>query len=296
MTGWIFIILMLIFGVFILVCIPHNLRVWRVRRQYKSLPNGIKKEVCQVIRAAAAKGPSVSFLCLDNELPNSEPQIVLQSHVGGIPYSEAGATWPLGGDGSNSSRDPARFLLQVRLDEPSLGQVWQGRLIEVFFGKLDLFVRSYANPSLQKHVPIYPATTPFDCIALSSLPMPIERRAEEGDDPLPISPKEMCVKIPEIPRLLEKFTRDHPGLLTQILRPGIYGYDLEEADIAYQGGYPMLIQVSHDAKCDLCHAPMRFLFQFGEIIPGFRVGDAGVIYIYGCDSHPDQCKGFFDSQ
>src|SRR5258707_1148217 len=119
MMDWIFIILMLIFGVFILVCIPHNLRVWRVRRQYRSLPKEIKKQVWQVVQAAAAKGPSVSFLCLDNELPSSEPEIVLQSHVGGIPYSEAGATWPLCGDESNPSRHPARFLLQVRLDEPS---------------------------------------------------------------------------------------------------------------------------------------------------------------------------------
>jgi hypothetical protein len=37
---------------------------------------------------------------------------------------EAGEDWPTG--------QPAKFLLQVRLDEPALGQRWQGRLLREF--------------------------------------------------------------------------------------------------------------------------------------------------------------------
>jgi hypothetical protein len=44
-----------------------------------------------------------------------------------------------------------------------------------------------------------------------------------------------------------------------------------------------------------CGKTMRFLFQFGEIIPKLRLADAGVCLIYGCDEHPERCKGFIDS-
>jgi hypothetical protein len=40
---------------------------------------------------------------------------------------------------------------------------------------------------------------------------------------------------------------------------------------------------------------MRFLFQFGDLVPGSPLGDAGVGYVYGCDGHPDDCVGFIDS-
>ena len=110
-----------------------------------------------------------------------------------------------------------------------------------------------------------------------------------------MSPAELCDRVPEIKNLLSPFTNDVAGLLSQILRPNVYGYDLEAPEIAYQGGAPMLIQNPHDPVCDHCHQRMRFLFQFGEIIPGLQLADAGVGYVYGCDDHPDHCKGFIDS-
>jgi hypothetical protein len=101
--------------------------------------------------------------------------------------------------------------------------------------------------------------------------------------------------IPEIKNLLSEFTGDCSGLLSQILRPHVYGYDLKAPEIAYEGGSPTLIQNPHDPECDHCKRPMRFLFQFGEIIPGLELADAGVGYVYGCDDHPDHCKAFIDS-
>lgn len=101
--------------------------------------------------------------------------------------------------------------------------------------------------------------------------------------------------VPKINELLRPFTRDATGVLSQILRPNIYGYDLEEWQIAYVGGDPMLIQNPHEPVCDLCGKPMRFLLQVGEIFSDLRLADAGGCYIYGCDEHPDCCKGFIDS-
>lgn len=108
-------------------------------------------------------------------------------------------------------------------------------------------------------------------------------------------PARLCDNFPEITVPLEPYTHDFAGVLAQILHPNVYGYDLDAPDIAYLGGNPMLIQNPHDPICDECGTPMQFLFQFGEIVPGAKMADAGVFYVYGCDDHPDCCKGFVDS-
>jgi hypothetical protein len=119
---------------------------------------------------------------------------------------------------------------------------------------------------------------------------------EEGErEQAPMTPAGLCNSIPEIEEALSPFSRDAPGLLAHILRPGIYGYDLDIYEIAFQGGSPILIQNPHDAECDECQAAMRFLFQFGELVAEFPLADAGVGYVYGCDRHPDRCKVFVDT-
>src|SRR5229473_4901601 len=130
--GWTCAIILGILGPFALVCIPHNLRVWRVRRRYRALTREVRDQVFQLIRTAAAKGPAVIFLYLNKEFPCREPEIIILSHVGGVPYAEAGDTWPTRHGNPDPKRHLARFLLQVRLDDPSLGQQWQGRLMVVF--------------------------------------------------------------------------------------------------------------------------------------------------------------------
>jgi hypothetical protein len=280
-------ILLGIIGLFVLVCIPHNLRVWRTRKVLKMLPAKVKDRVLELIEEAAAKNPSITYLLLDNERPCSEPEAAILSHVGGTPYAEKGETWPY-----HLDSDPPRFLLQVRLDEPSLGEQWQGRLIAVFLVfDAEQIIKSYAAPSLEKYVPISSSVPSFSCVRLRSLPFPIASKY----DPIPMSPAQLCDHIPEVKELLSPFAGDCSGLLSQILRPNIYGYDLEAPEIAYQGGSPMLIQNPHDPECDHCQRRMRFLFQFGEIIPGLQIADAGVGYVYGCDEHPHHCKGFIDS-
>jgi hypothetical protein len=275
-----------IIGFLVVDYIPHNLRIWRLRRVFRSLPKNVMEQVLDLIEKAAAQNPSITYLFFDDS-PCSQPETAVLSHVGGIPYAERGETWP-----AHPDSVPPRFLLQVRLDQPSLGEQWRGRLIAVFLvSDAEQIVRSYAAPTLVKYVPISSPVTPFSCIRLRSLPFP----AASTDDQIPMSPAQLCDNIAGIKNLLSSFASDCPGLLSQILRPNVYGYDLEAPEIAYQGGSPMLIQNPHDPDCDHCNRRMRFLFQFGEIIPGLQLADAGVGYVYGCDDHPDHCKAFIDS-
>ena len=116
-----------IVGLFVLICLPHNLRVRRVRRVFRSLPAGVVDQVLEFIEQAAARGHSVTFLRLAEEAAGDDA-VLIQSHVGGVPYAESGDDWPQG----TPEGDPAKFMLQVRLDEPSLGDQWQKRLVVVF--------------------------------------------------------------------------------------------------------------------------------------------------------------------
>ena len=216
-------------GLFIIVCIPHNMRIWRVRKVFSNLPNHVKDQVLEVIKEAATHNPSITYLLLDDS-PCSELEEMVSSHVGGVPYAEKGETLP-----SKENSDPPRFLLQVRLDDPSLGDTWQDRLIAVFLVfDAEQIVRSYESPSLDKYVPISSPATPFRCIRLKSIAYPVTSK----DEPTPMSPAELCDRVPEIENLLSPFTKDVAGLLSQILRPDVYGYDLEAPEIAYQGGAP----------------------------------------------------------
>ena len=50
--GWFIAILLGAAFLFALICIPHNVRVRRVRRVYKSLPAEVRDRVLEVIDAA----------------------------------------------------------------------------------------------------------------------------------------------------------------------------------------------------------------------------------------------------
>lgn len=275
-------------GLFALICLPHNVRIWRVRRIYRSLPADVIEEVLRLIEQAAGRGPSVIFLRLSKDDPADE-DVLLESHVGGLPYAESGDDWPQG----TPDGEPAKFMLQVRLDHPELGDQWRGRLIVAFLVfDYDQAVRCYATPSFEKYVALDAKRAPNPCLPLKPVRFPAEV-GEEGT--VPMMPARLCDDFPEITVPLEPYTNDFAGVLAQILRPNVYGYSLDAPEVAYIGGDPMLIQNPHNPICDACGRAMRFLFQFGEIVPGVQMADAGVFYVYGCDDHPDRCKGFVDS-
>ncbi|KAJ3057117.1 hypothetical protein HK102_011099 [Quaeritorhiza haematococci] len=275
--------IVVVVGLLLAVILPHNLRVRRVRQVSRTLPTDEKDRILGLIVEMASQGPSLTLLLVDRNRRSDEEAMRLQSHVGGSPYAEAGDDRPLGAS--------ARFLLQVRLDEPTLGQQWEGRLLTVYLvHDVELVVRSYAAPSPERRVALLFSDAQAPAIALRAMRFPMEVESRE-----PMSPARICETSPAVRERLDQFTDDRVGLLSQILRPDLYGYDLEAPDIAYFGGEPMLIQCGHDPVCDECGSPMRFLFQFGEIIPGLQLGDGGVGYVYGCDDHPRCCKGFLDS-
>jgi hypothetical protein len=182
--------------------------------------------------------------------------------------------------------------MQVRLDDPGLGDRWRGRLIEVFLVfDLEQVVRSYGSPDRSAFVPLQSIDPPAQCVPLRHIRLPKFRETEEG-----ISWSEQLVRdVPRIQQILNPYSKDVEGLLAQILCPETYGYRLVEASLAFVGGNPILIQNPHEAVCDKCREPMRFLLQFGDIIPGVQLADAGVCYVYGCDQHPDLCKAYIDS-
>ena len=286
--GWAAVIVLGLVALIAVISIPHNLRVRRVRRVFGAIPGEIKDRILALIEKAASQSPSVTFLRLDENQCPPEDNVQLASHVGGLPYAEGNDDWPPG----IAEKEPSRFLIQVRIDEPSLGSRWQGRLICVFLVfDAEQIVRSYAAPTPGKHKCLDSPEPPFGCIRLNTLRIP----TESDTDRVPTSPKRLCEMIPAISAVLRPFTKDAPGVVAQILRPHLYGYNLEEPDIAYVGGDPMLIQNLHKPVCAKCGRQMRFLFQFGEVIPEWQLADGGVCYVYGCDDHPDQCRAFIDS-
>ena len=285
--GWLSLLGLGAIGLFILACIPHNLRIWRVRRTFSSLPDEVVNKVLRLIEKAAASEPAVTFLRLSEEIHDDEP-VLVDSHVGGVPYAEAGDDWPEG----TPEGDPAKFLLQVRLDEPTLGDQWQGRLVVAFLRfDLEQPVRSYGSPSVERYIQLEQEEPRRTCIRLQHLNMP----AESFDERLPMTPTQLCQSIPEIENVLRPYSHDFEGILTQILRPNVYGYSLDTADIAYVGGDAAFIHNPHEPLCDQCGEQMRFLLLFGEVIPDLPMADGGVYYVYGCDEHPEQVKGFVDS-
>lgn len=285
--GWLIVVVLGLIGLFILICVPHNLRIWRVRRIYRNLPPQVVDDILTSIEKSAANGPSVTFLRLSNEVEVDEDAL-LDSHAGGLPYAEAGDKWPNG----TPEGAPAKFLLQVRIDEPSLGEKWQGRLIIAFLVfDLDQIATSHI-PSTERYVPLEKMRPPRTPIRFRHLRMPVESVEEKA----PMSPRALVDAVPEIESLLCPYTSDFAGVLTQVLRPNFYGYNLDAPDIAYFGGDPTFIHERHDPpKCNQCGKPMRFLMQFGEVIPELRMADGGVYTVYGCDDHPVQCKGFVDT-
>jgi len=118
---WILGMVLGLIGLFVLICIPHNLRVRRVRRVYRSLPTEVVEQVLHLIEQAAANGLSITFLRLSDEV-SCDDGVLVQPNVSGLPYAESSDDWPQG----TPEGEPAKFMLQVRLDHPGLVGQWQG--------------------------------------------------------------------------------------------------------------------------------------------------------------------------
>jgi len=73
-VAWILGFVLGLAGLFVLICLPHNVRIWRVRRVYRSLPTEVVDQVLQLLEQAAARGRSVTFLRLAEEVAWTDAQ------------------------------------------------------------------------------------------------------------------------------------------------------------------------------------------------------------------------------
>lgn len=307
-----------------MICVPavllgwtivvHNVRVRRVRKLARSLPAGTRERILARI-TDAARGASVCTLLVPADSPGDEPQSArppqpdfTASRFGGPPYGEAGEQWPTRDD---DSREPADFLIQVRLDDP-LPSPWRGRLIVVFL-KFDVTqtVFVYAAPSPAKYArrPGSPDASPECCL----MPLPIPQAtptsiphspekvvagetttaapAFEDEWQLPYDPSLLIESVPGLRDELRQFTRHPADLLAQWMAPHHYGYGFDLSDIVQMGGRPQWVQDDPGPMtCPECGEPLRFLFQFGDLSGQSRLGEAGVCYVFGCDAHPDRAQ------
>lgn len=275
-----------LFGFLTAFGIPPRISARRAQCIYENLPAEVVNQVLRAIEHVATGVPSITLLRPSEEIGHDEA-VLLESHIGGLPYAEANDKWPQGTNG-----DPATLLLQVRMDEPSLGEQWQGRLFVVFLAPdLKLIVRSYANPSAEKYIPLESGSRRRVCNRLSQHRMP----TESDDELLPMSASKLVETVLEIKKLLQPYTRDCSAVLSQVLQPGFNGHDLEAEHAIYLGGEPLVIQQPHEPLCDHCGTPMRFLLQFGNVFPGVQMPKGSVASVYGCDDHPNQCRGVLDT-
>lgn len=66
-----------------------------MRRVFKSLPSEVVAQVLQLIEQAATRGPSITYPRL-SEIVSCPENVLIQSHIGGVPYAESGDDWPQG--------------------------------------------------------------------------------------------------------------------------------------------------------------------------------------------------------
>lgn len=273
--------------------ILDRLRIRRVRREYSKLTVKIRDQILGLIDHAGRERSLCSVLVADTP---TAPQITA-SHYGGVPYAEAGETWPIA---VADKATPADFLIQIQLDD-TFPASWVGRLLTVF-NRFDVeqTVRSYAVPSPERYcsLPGGPALQQEWTLIKVRIPTQsgVEPPTRESDEPasngtglLDYDPVVLLESVPELVDVLKPQTSKPADLLAAILAPNHASYGFELSDLVQLGGQPVwLIEDPGPQLCRHCGSAMRFLFQFGDLNGGITLGDGGVCYVFGCDAHPDE--------
>ncbi|WP_368562184.1 hypothetical protein [Pseudoxanthomonas sp. UTMC 1351] len=209
------------------------------------------------------------------------------ARIGGQPLARAGEPWPTGEDG-----EPGKFLLQLPLPAVA-GKAWEGRLIVVYMVQQALLVRSYSGAHLDELVPqTDPTSTAVEPVGLQAVAIPTAADDGHGAD---LNLAEQLIKeVPGLESKLAGLTAYPAPVLLKLLAGHAEAGDIRLEDVVLVGDAPALISSTHDPKCLICHQPMRFLFQLADATQSFGLGDCGVGYVYGCDTHPEFCQGFVD--
>lgn len=255
----------------------------RTRAAAATLPASVHREVLDLVDRAGEED-GTTLLLLRPDLDGSRDG---SSHLGGDPCLAPGASWP-----ANDAGAPARFLAQVRLESPPLPPPWAGRPVLVFEGP-DGGV--FARPGATGATPTQaPAGVPRAAeVPISTLRLPRARAVDDDEDDASFAPVPLVRRVPAMRPLLERYGETAEHLLAYVLIPGINTHEVDTFHVCLMGGAPELIQGEHEARCQACAAPMRFLFQLGDVlgIPG----DAPIVYVYGCDVHPERFQAFVDN-
>lgn len=259
----------------------HAARRARLRKAAAGLSASTCREVLGLVdRAGAEDGAPVLLL-----RPRPDSVADPASRLGGDPDLPPGSPWP-----RDASGVAAPFLAQLRLQVPPLPAAWTDRRILVFGGAKGTVLAFSAPP-----VAAPPAPAPKGVRRSEPVPLGVTRlpRVEgDGDEvPSPYAPALLLRRVPAVRTLLARHGEPE-RLLPYVLVRGIDTYELDTSDVILMGGEPELVHGAHGARCKDCSRPMTFLVQLGDVLA--LPGRAPVVYVYGCDAHPDRVLAFVD--
>jgi hypothetical protein len=185
------------------------------------------------------------------------------------------------------------FLMQMPLRAPRLQPQWHNRILVLYLVDHQPLVRSYDQNTQQLRLLSSPLPSEIPR-ALAEVAMPYLPSSDETETEGGFDPGVIFSRVPDLRNELLKFSSHPEMLLSMLLNGPSTQRALDATDQILVGGDPILIQNEHKAPCPVCNQPMGFLMQSCDITDSFEFGDAGVVYIYGCDAHPDNCAAFID--
>lgn len=273
-------------GALVSALVLFNIRRVRTRRVADALPEAVRSEALALIDRAGLEDGTRVLLLRVIASPGSDPY----SRIGGKPLLSPGWVPP-----ETTAQGGSEFLAQVRLQSPPLPAIWSNRVVFLFCDATrQLVARSSAG--------VDPVDSEWPATAWVGLERGVETlRLPPGDvvdnepDDIgpssPYAPGSLCRRIPALRQILAGYDRPE-RLLPHILVPGIGTHEIDTFLVCLMGGEPELIQGEHGAACRRCSRPMRFLLQLGDVLG--LAGDAPVVYIYGCDEHPEELDVYLD--
>jgi hypothetical protein len=281
---------------FVAACIPHNLRIRRARAARRRMAPETRVRALELLAQAGRGAPATTML-----VPSAAPvpSLVVGHGLSRLGGRALGREEVLPSVPSSDAKDV--FLLQVELLQPDLPAVWRGRLVTVHLVDWQPEARSFAPGELGA---LRPLARPVEALpeqTLVHVPIPSgpasPARVRAGDDepPPPHDPGRLLDAVSGLAPLLDGHGTKPADLLAQLLQPEGGGYAIDTPELVLAGGAPEYIQGEQVPECARCRAPTRFLFQFGDVFPGFQLADAGVGYVFGCDAHPERPEAWIDS-
>lgn len=276
-----------LFGAFVSALVVFNIRRVRTRRVADALLEAVRREALALIdRAGLEDGTRVLLLRVITG-KGGDPY----SRIGGKPLLPPGWVPP-----KSVAREGSEFLAQVRLQSPPLPAIWSDRVALLFCDSTRQLV-ACSSASVDPVDSQWPATAWVGLErGVEPLRLPpgdmVDNEPDDIGPSSPYAPRSLCRRIPALRHILASYDKPE-RLLPHILVPGIGTHEIDTFLVCLMGGEPELIQGEHGAACRRCSRPMRFVFQLGDVLG--IAGDAPVVYIYGCDEHPEDLDVYLDS-